>query len=56
MGRVKGSINKNSNIRPLTSSLSTHERIKFLANLIIDRILDDQRNGNELLGKLVKIK
>lgn len=49
MARLKGSKNKISTIRPSTSCLSTQERIRFLANLIIDRILEDQRNGQTLL-------
>jgi len=53
MGRVKGIRNKNSQIRPVTSSLSPEERIRVLANLIIDRILDDQKNGQVLLKKLL---
>ncbi len=52
MGRVKGSHNKNSTIRPSTSTLTSAERIQLLANLIIDRILEDQRNGKPLLKKL----
>lgn len=52
MGRVKGSINKNSTIRPSTTTLSSAERIQLLANLIIDRILEDQRSGQPLLKKL----
>ena len=52
MGRLKGSLNKNSHSRPVTSSLSASERIRLLANLIIDRMLEDQRNGCVLLKKL----
>ena len=52
MGRLKGSINKTSGIRPKTSLLSSEERIKFLANIIIDRIVDDQKNGEPLLNKI----
>lgn len=53
MGRVKGSKNKNTMTRPATSSLTTDERIKFLANLIIDRIREDQKNGRVLLRKIM---
>lgn len=53
MGRVKGSKNKNSEPRPLTSPLTTDERIQFLANLIIDRIQEDQKNGRILLRKIM---
>ncbi len=52
MGRVKGGVNKNSTVRPSTSTLSSSERIQLLANLIIDRILEDQRNDKTLLKKL----
>ncbi len=52
MGRLKGSLNKNSLSRTVTPSLSPQERIRFLANLIIDKILEDQRNGCVLLKKL----
>jgi len=52
MGRLKGIKNKNSITRPSTSTLSTDERIRLLANLIIDRILEDQKNGQVLLKKI----
>ncbi len=52
MGRLKGSLNKNSQSRPIASSLTPQERIRFLANLIIDKILEDQRNGGMVLKKL----
>ncbi len=52
MGRIKGSINKTSGIRPKTSLLSSEERIKFLANIIIDRIVEDQKDGQPLLNKI----
>lgn len=31
--------------RPLTSNLSLDERLKVIANLIVDRIIEDQQNG-----------
>lgn len=52
MGRVKGIKNKNSGSRPVTSSLSSQERVQLLANLIIDKILEDQKNGQILLKQL----
>lgn len=52
MGRLKGSLNKNSQSRPIASSLSPQERIRFLANLIIEKILEDQKNGEIILRKL----
>lgn len=52
MGRLKGSKNKNSNSRIISSSLPTQERIRFFANLIIERIKKDLREGQPLLNKL----
>jgi hypothetical protein len=48
MGRTKGSINKDPSTVPATVFLSTEERIEFLANLIVDRIIEDQTNDDEL--------
>lgn len=31
--------------RPATSNLSLEERLKVIANLIVDRIVEDQQNG-----------
>lgn len=42
---------KNSSTTPTTLSLTAKERVKFLANLIIDRIIEDQKNGNALYKK-----
>lgn len=33
------------NERPLTSNLTLEERLKVIANLIVDRIIEDQING-----------
>lgn len=52
MARLRGSKNKKSELRPSTSSLSSHERIRFIANLIIEKIIDDQKNGQLLLKKI----
>ncbi len=52
MARLKGSKNKNSDVKPKTSSLSTQERIHLLANLIIEGILEDQKNGQTILKKI----
>ena len=38
--------NTPENIRPLTSNLTLEERLKVIANLIVDRIIEDQLNGN----------
>ena len=32
--------------RPLTSDLTLEERLKVISNLIVDRIIEDQLNGN----------
>ncbi len=52
MGRLKGSTNKTSISRVIASTLSPSERVQFIANLIIDRIIKDQNNGKPLLKKL----
>lgn len=31
--------------RPPTSNLTLEERLKVIANLIVDRIIEDQQNG-----------
>lgn len=56
MARLKGSKNKNSEARIATSSLSQHERIRFIANLIIEKALEDQKNGKLLIGKIYESK
>lgn len=54
MSRPKNSRNKKT-LRPVIAShITTEERIKFLANLIIDRIIEDQNNGKVLYKKLTK--
>ncbi len=48
MGRLKGSKNKlkdSDNKRPIISSQPIEERLKVLAHLIVDRMLEDQQNG-----------
>ncbi len=46
MGRLKGGKNKTIlKGRVITSSLSTDERLRLLANAIIDQILEDKKNG-----------
>lgn len=52
MARLKGSKNKKSSseTRPFTSNLSTEERIRFLANIIVDRIIEDQNKGRILFN------
>ncbi len=57
MARLKGSKNKksSSNDRPITSNLSTEERIRFLANIIVYRIIEDQ-NTDSILFKNLNLK
>ncbi len=52
MARLRGSKNKNSKV--VTSSLSSQERIRLLANLIIDRMLEDQKSGQKLLKTIIQ--
>jgi len=54
MARLKGSKNKNSSDMPLYSTLPTEERLIVLANLIVDRILEDQTSGSTLLKRLME--
>lgn len=56
MARLKGSKNKNSEGRIVISSMSPQERIRFLANLIIEKALEDQRKGQVLLKKINESK
>lgn len=54
MARLKGSKNKNSSDTPLYSTLPTEERLIVLANLIVDRIMEDQTSGGTLLKWLME--
>jgi hypothetical protein len=51
MARTKGSKNKNS-ATPSFVELSAEERINLLANLIVDKIVEDQENKRTLLIKI----
>lgn len=53
MGRLKGSKNKNSGEVPIYSTLPAEERIFVLANLIVDRIVEDQTDGKKRLLKQI---
>lgn len=55
MGRRKESKNKTSNTQPVIAALSPKERIRLLANLVIDRIRVDQKNGKLLYKKIRKM-
>lgn len=52
MGRLKGSKNKNSGEIPVYTTLPVEERIFVLANLIVERIIEDQTNGQKLLEQI----
>jgi hypothetical protein len=54
MGRHKGSTNKNSAETPAYMTLPASERIAVLANLIVDRIVEDQRNGGSLFKQMLE--
>lgn len=54
MARTKGSKNKNSAEMPMYTSLPTEEKLFVLANLIVDRIVEDQQTGDKLLRQLVE--
>jgi hypothetical protein len=41
MGRTIGSRNKNAGEAPATMQMSPEERLQYLANLIIDRLLEE---------------
>lgn len=52
MGRLKGSRNKSNTIRPQTSALSTEDRLRIFANLVIDKIIEDQNSGKMLFRRI----
>ncbi len=52
MGRTKGSVNKQSKPLPDTAYLDTQQRVEFLANIIVERIQQDQKNDGKLLEEL----
>lgn len=49
MSRTKGSLNKQESIQIDELTLSSDERIRLLARIIVDRIEADKRNGEILL-------
>jgi hypothetical protein len=51
MPRPKGSKNKNGSV-PHTINMTTQERIEFLANVMVDAIQEDLKNGQSLLKKI----
>lgn len=52
MGKLKGSKNKNTGEAPVYSALPVEERLFVLANLIVDRIVEDQTKGKQLLKQI----
>lgn len=52
MARTVGSKNQNLIVRPPTSKLDTDERMHLVANLIVDRIKDDQQSGQTLFKSI----
>jgi hypothetical protein len=54
MPRPIGSKNKNSSALPEYSMLSSQQRIELLANLIVDRILEDQASKQKLFNRIME--
>lgn len=55
MSRPKGSKNKEQKLAtPDTVLFSTEERIMFLADIIVDRIAEDEAKGFPLLNAIKK--
>lgn len=54
MARTKGAKNKNTGEVPMYMTMTTGERIFVLANLIVDRALEDQASGGELFKHLLE--
>ena len=54
MARLKNVKRTSSTTRPKTSILTAPERIKLIANLIIDRIIEDQRHEKVLFKRISK--
>lgn len=42
-----------SNTKSSSTTLSIKDRIHFIANIIIDKIIEDQKNGGTLFKKLM---
>jgi hypothetical protein len=52
MSRPIKSTSKQSLAIPDTVSLTSEQRIEFLANLIVDRIVEDKASGETLLKRI----
>jgi hypothetical protein len=55
MSRPKGSKNQQAIATPDTVQFSVEERIKFIADLIADRIAEDEADGFPLLKKIQEV-
>ena len=56
MSRPMGSKNHQAIATPDTVQFSVEERIKFIANLIADRIAEDEADGFPLLKQIERAK
>jgi len=52
MTRTKGSLNKQLSNHPDFLDMPTEERLQFVANLIIDQLLELQQSNGSLLKEL----
>ncbi len=55
MSRPKGSKNQQAIATPDTVHFTVEERIKFIADLIADRIAEDEADGFPLLKKIQEV-
>jgi hypothetical protein len=55
MARTKGSKNRQTDQLP-TTLLTIEERLSFIANLIVDKIIEDQESESQLFNKIVGAK
>lgn len=55
MGRTKGSLNRQPATLSPYSLLKPEARVNLLANLIVDKILQDQNNQQKLLRKIKRL-
>lgn len=53
MTTLTESNSKTSPKQPETLTLSVEERLEFLANIIVDRIMDDQASDQKLLKRIL---
>jgi len=52
MSRPIGSKNKDAKLLTPSSYLTPQERLEFLANIIVDRIMEDRSGGQKLLKRI----